>query len=214
MDKYFAATLVVALAFGPEASGDCVLSDEQLSSMKDVEDSLASQRRRTEAWKTSWGGLLMGAAVYQAYEATRPEDERGNASEASLWVGAVRSLIASASFAITPSAADIDRSPYTCEGFKQSQKSLARGIRLQKKGKSLGKHLTVVGYNAVFAIYLGAVHGEWKEAGVGMLIGVAVGELQILTQPNGLKRIGDRGKLALSPWLSRESQGLMLVGSF
>lgn len=147
----------------------------------------APARRWTLWWSIGFGALTVGQAV--------PAPFLDKATRIDFLVGAVSSAVSVVYTLVTPlSAGSADRrfakiveaGGDPCAIAAKGRAILADAADDESGGRGwLAQTLNVV-FNAVVALWLGVGYGHWwsaLESGVG---GLALGEVMILTQPDGL----------------------------
>ena len=120
----------------------------------------------------------------------------------------------------------LDTDASRCAYVARGEQFLARDAKNEDENRGWIQHaLQIAGSTALFLI-LGVGFDHWKNAIINGVAGIALGELQILTQPTGLigawerYRAGDLGAtkskitLHLAPKLSTTSAGLALEATF
>ncbi len=70
-----------------------------------------------------------------------------------------------------------------CADLARAGAVLARTARRERFGRRWVGHAGIVGFNLVTLLIQGFGWGEWKEAGISSVLGVAVGEVMVVTQP-------------------------------
>lgn len=119
----------------------------------------------------------------------------------------------------------LDTDASRCAYVARGEQFLARDAQNEDESRNWLQHaLQIGGSLALFAI-LGFGYGHWQNAILNGAAGIALGELQILSQPTGLVgawaryRAGDLGSTArpsvtLAPRLAPSAVGLDLVATF
>lgn len=194
--------LTTATSAGAQPAQDCPLPDEATEALAErtIEERaafVAERFRRGEhaarTWTATFALGYLGIAVSQvaALVILNDDEERDT-----LWVGAVSSMIGVASFFALPLRAITDREEMEalapealagdCAALRRMEALLERAAASEEFGTSWLVHLGNVLFNLGVGLYLGLVHGEWVSGAIAAGVGVAVGELQILTQPTHL----------------------------
>ena len=188
---------------------------------------LADQARRAKQWNWTWGSVYVGATLGNVTWSLL-SDDRGRQNENH--VNAAKTAISVLSVALT--GVRVNARPRDtadpCEQVADREERLMAAARSEAKGQSWIKHTGVVGINLVTTLIVGFAFDRWRTGITGGLIGVAVGEIMVWTQPNGAVhalrdyRAGKLGSVAptggtswlLVPQIAPEHVGLALTGRF
>jgi MFS family permease len=113
-----------------------------------------------------------------------------------LWVGAIAAVIGVGTRILMPRAVLADRALIEelapaaasgdCEALARAEAVFVRDAEDEAFGSSWLIHVGAILFNLARGVYLGLVHDEWISGAIGAGIGIAVGELQIFTQPTDL----------------------------
>lgn len=164
-------------------------ADERLTA---IHDGLDRGARRARIWAWTWGGIYATTTIVQL--ATIPI--RGGDSRKDVAVAAPGAFLGVAVLALAPLKvmgdqrrlgallADAGPSADRCALLTEAERMLARDAASEAFGASPLVHLGNVVVNLGLALALGLGFGHWTAAGISLAVGVAVGELQILTQPS------------------------------
>lgn len=207
-----------------ELSADARM-DFVLSSMQHGEEAAVTW---TATFALSYLAITAGQLLWRVL--TPDEAEKIN-----LWVGAVSSMIGVASFFALPLSVIADRSEVEaearhrgdCAALARAEALFVRSAEGEDFGVSWLTHLGSVAFNLAIGLYLGIVHGEWVGGAISAGTGIAVGELQILTQPtdlpDALRRYQaaeldapppSRPVVSVAPSIGPTGAGLELRGAF
>jgi hypothetical protein len=163
----------------------------------------AAHRSRiwTFTWLSIYGALTIGNAVLTGV-ATNESDR------IAAGIGTAASFVGVLSVALNPpkvlfDSPRLDRAlaavgPDTnlCAVVSDAERYLLRGAKQQAFGKSPLIHVGNFVFNAGIGMLLGAGFGRWKEAMIDSIVGIAIGEVQIISQPDDLVRDLTRYRLA------------------
>ena len=113
-----------------------------------------------------------------------------------LWVGAIAAMVGVGTRILMPRAVLADRTLIEalapaatsgdCEALARAEAVFVRDAEDEDFGSSWLIHLGAILFNLARGLYLGLVHDEWISGAIGAGIGIAVGEVQIFTQPTDL----------------------------
>jgi hypothetical protein len=112
-----------------------------------------------------------------------------------------------------------------CPLLVEAERLLLRDAANEAEGRSWRYHTGNVVVNAAIFFLIGAGFGQWLGAAISGVIGIAVGETMILTQPDGAVaalrryRAGELGpaapaRLGLAPLAGPRANGVTLGFSF
>lgn len=201
-----------------------------------VEGALEHGARRARQWAWGWAGIYSAIATYN-FARLADADEAGRID---YLVGGSASLVGVATLAIHPLGVMRDQrrlerheragwpaEPGVCARLAFAEHLLLRDAASEKLGVSALTHAGSFLFNAGLSLLLGVVFGHWSQAAITGFTGLAVGELQIATQPvdvvHALTRYRD-GQLvqptgwlrgfALAPLLSPNRAGIALSLTF
>jgi hypothetical protein len=198
---------------------------------------LDTEARRARAWSWSWAGIYSAITVAQlATVPLREPDARVDA-----YIGAGASALGVAVLAVAPlkvmgdqrwlarrmAHAPADTDP--CALVADAERLLERSARSEAFGKSALVHAGSFVFNVALGLTLVGLR-HFDAAAITALTGIAVGELQIFTQPSGTigawqrYRSGALGEergpptpsraFAVSPFLGRGRVGMALGVAF
>jgi hypothetical protein len=153
---------------------------------------LAHGAFRAKVWSLTWAGIytaLTAGELGLALTTSNPSDQLNNG------IGAGSAFIGVLVIAVAPldimhdqhklekrlRLAPPDEDP--CAQLADAERVLLRGAKSEAFGKSVLVHAGSFVFNAGLGILLGAGFGHWNAAAQTALIGIAVGEIQINTQP-------------------------------
>jgi hypothetical protein len=145
---------------------------------------LDDQSRKMNIWNWGWG-LGFAAASAAQYGAVFLVDDEGR--KVDLVAGGSKAFIGAASVLVLPLG--VEEAPEStgdvCADLAEAEKRLIEGVRQQRKGRTLFRHSQGVALNVVTVFIVGFGWDRWIEGLIGALIGTAVGEVRIWTQPTG-----------------------------
>lgn len=185
---------------------------------------LGRNRSHMRAWNTTWFSIFTATTIAQGALAIT-SDFRGD--KAVYGLGAARAGLGALSIPILGvRTVDLKLEGSPCADLLAAEKALRENVRLHAKGRGWFKHTGVVALNTAAFLYLGFAFDEWPRAALGGVVGIAVGEIQIFTQPMGSRDIlsSYRDGLGpvppaattgwhLMPYATGDSVGLALVGA-
>ncbi len=201
-----------------------------------VREELRFAARRTRIWHWSWVAGYSGLTSYQLiYAGVETDDNKRNIQ----LVGAAGSFVGVLALLIMPrkvlsdqrwlerrltlARPDEDR----CAQLADAERLLARDAADQVSGQGPLQHVGTFVINIGLGLTMGLAFHDWTQAGITLLAGIAIGELQIATQPlhaaqaferyrsGELKPVRGHGLdfLAL-PTVTRDGLGVMLAARF
>lgn len=152
-----------------------------------LQDDLAEGRHHTRNWANSWGSLWALATVGQAVAAVKYQDPE---LRKDLWVGSVSSALGLIPTWIVPPKIIADGAEDDpCPTLAHEQMLLQRDAENDDANTGILAHAANFGVNLGIAAVLGAGFGHWSAAGISLGIGVAMGEMMILTYPRSASRL-------------------------
>ena len=239
-----AAVATLAAAANPAAAQQCpamqgaspALENTSTQARLDyIRARLGSEKAALRTWKLAWGLGIAGVGLVQLGLATVWDDEvdlkvitLDEDYRIDLYVGAIRSVIGSASMGVFPKPR-IDLPPQTgddCETLAAAEKALRDSASHVRAGHAPIKHAGVLALNTAVLLVLGLGYDRWQTALVGAGVAIAVGELIIFTQPMGAVgaledyKAGTLGDGSTTSWhivpspIGQMGLGLSAVGSF
>jgi hypothetical protein len=168
--------LVVVLAAGTAHADSC---EDDVALQAAVDDEV----KGLNIWSWSWGSIYAAAAVTQTAVAVALK--ANDPARVDLVIGAVSAFVGSASLFLLPLRFTRPLAhSRTCE-------TLEKVASEQAVGKSWLGHLGTVVVNAAILLIEGLGYGHWQAGFIGAGIGLAVGELNLWTQPTHLRSILD-----------------------
>lgn len=189
---------------------------------------LARAERGEEAARTwtaifALGYLGIAAGQLAVLSVSRDQERRDNMA-----IGAASSMIGVASLFVLPLSilhqrADIEAlaaraSEGDCEALARAEALMVAAAESEAFGASWLVHVGSVLFNLGVGLLLGVGYGHWISGAISAGVGIAIGELQILTQPTDLVDAVERyrrGDLALAPTGSiAAGPGFALGGTF
>lgn len=185
---------------------------------------LGAEARTAARWRWTWAAIFGAAAVGQLAIATAdvfPDDDRHDARQMSLYLGAAKAAIGvGVRLFIPPRIARPARTGEACADVRAARAAIAWTAVRERRSMALnvfgGLALNVSG-----SLYLGLVEDSWTDAGISFGMGTVVSIISAVTQPRRVWRQGGvhaDGPLVvgwqLTPWLARAGPGLAVTGSF
>jgi len=155
-----------------------------------METRLASEERRFSTWRTSW--MLAYSALVLGNLALAPVVAR--ADRVDYYTGAVTSAVGVATLALQPEQAPVTND--CAAGTDHSTACLGRRYRevsaFQRSSRGWLAHALCFAFNAGVSAFLALGYDRWRSAAANLVMGTAIGEWQIATQPHGaLEMLGD-----------------------
>ena len=188
---------------------------------------LARSARYATMWSVGWGATYGAITVIQLGMLPIAKDE-GDVAERV--VAAAKAAIGTVSFIVFPLTVIADQRwwarrrahapPDTdpCALLAQGERLLLRGAKSEAFGVSPLTHAGNFAINIAGSLVLGIAYGRWTTAAWTMVFGIAVGEIEIASQPQDMvlaleeyragnlapSRRAARPRWALSPSVSRD----------
>ncbi len=210
-----AAALAAVLAAAPVSAAGCREDvEERLEVLRGAFD---DQVRGLEIWSYSWGSIYTATAATQATVAATRRYE--DPARTDLIAGAVSAGVGSLTFWLAPLRFTVPlkrvragwADPDRCALLARAEAVRGKVESEQRLGKSWLAHGGNVLVNAGIALILGLGYGHWEAALISGLVGTAIGELNLFTQPAKLGRVAEDGTLRLVPIVTTQSAGAGLV---
>jgi hypothetical protein len=190
---------------------------------------MAIDARNERIWSGVWGGLYGGVIIVQSALAATEEDTGQRAENI---VGAAASAIGAGAILILPPSLERDQSWWVkhearapeadiCARLALAEHLMIKGAASEEFGIGPLTHIGNFVINIAGGLVLGLGFNRWGAFGYVSLVGIAVGEVQVITQPTGaiqdLRRYkdGDLGdgkqaarlNWAVRPWAGRDGGG-------
>lgn len=222
--KWKVAALAVAFLAAPafaaaeEAPAGCREDvEERLEVLRGAFD---DQIRGLEIWSYSWGSIYTAAAATQAIVTTqlKPDDP----ARTDLIVGAVSAGVGSLTFWVAPLRFTLPLknvrkdwdNPDRCALLARAEAVRTKVASEQRLGKSWIAHAGNVLVNVGISLILGLGYNHWQAALISGLVGTAIGELNLFTQPAKLDRVEEGPQLRLVPLVTTQGGGAGLFVVF
>jgi hypothetical protein len=146
-----------------------------------VEARLAQQERAFQRWRWAWVGIYTGLTVGNLVLA--PFTARRDRID--LYVGAASSAVAIPPLFIFTQPR-LDEPPCALESrLACAEQKLYDVAAFQREARGWVPHVATFVVNAAAGAVLGFGYGRWRSAALTFGIGMAIGEVQIFTQPRG-----------------------------
>ena len=218
-----AAVVAAALAIGPIASARAdAACDPALAARLDRV--LHAEARTAARWRWSWAAIFGAAAVGQLALATAdvfPDDDRHDARQMSLYLGAAKATIGvGVRLFVPPRIARPTLTGDACADVRAARAAIAWTAVRERRSMALNV-FGGLALNLGGSLYLGLVEDSWADAGISFGMGTVVSVISAVTQPRRVWRQGGvhaDGPLVLgwqlTPWLDRGGPGLAVTGTF
>ena len=222
----------------PGASSALAAADAD-ARLKFIQKGMRHAAHKARIWAWSGAGVLVAVGSFQLTGAIKVPD-RGDRID--LWAGAASIFFSLAQMAVVPPLVTIDQWTVDrhvrkagpggdrCRLLAEAERLLVRDARSEEQGTGLGMQVATLVFNFGTGLVLGFGYHRWDSAASNIVIGTALGELQILTQPTESVtllqryRAGDLSapkksardplRWALVPSLGRDRVGLSLGLNF
>ena len=203
-----------------------------------IDRKLRVEAHNARLWSGLWGAGYGAITVGQSILATTQTD---TGSRAENIVGAVASFIGVLAVVILPPSVERDQSWWEkhkrrlslhedpCATLATAEHLLVRGADSEEFGIGPLTHIGNFAINIAAGLVLGIGFNRWAAFAYVGLVGIAVGEAQVITEPTGaieaLRRykngdLGSDGKQAtrlnwgLAPWANRDGGGARFAFTF
>lgn len=181
--------------------------DRAAARVTELEKLLAREHKNLRAYRIGWATVFAAAAVGQvglAELAGPPRDIAIQVSAAKAAIGASFTPFLAPRFDLP------DKIPGQppCERLAALEKTLLYVAHRERRGVALYQHGLGAALNLAGLLYLGLVEDQWIEGLAGALIGSAVGELRLWTQPRRAIRSVDGAAEERGPWIGLAPMGL------
>jgi hypothetical protein len=229
---------VLLLALSATAEAQCPAMDGASSELAERTPServafLLERTRSVEEagriWSATFAMGYLGLAAAQIAVLTASTDQGRRADMA---IGAVSSLLGVASIVVLPMQVIVDRPEMEelapraaagdCDALARAERIFASDAGSEDFGTSWLMHVGSMLFNIGIGLVQGLGYGRWESGAISAAIGIAVGELQLLTKPTGhvaalvRDRTGrfDAPSLTLAPSVGPSFSGLALRADF
>jgi hypothetical protein len=216
-------TLALLVLIGAHArsahAGPC---DEHLDR---VASRLRSDAHRGRIHQWGWAAGNGAVAIGLLGVGLTADDEGARAEAYFGSGGSVLAAVLPLLFQRVPAIADsprLDRAlaetpagPERCALVVEADRMLARSARDERFARGFVSHAGNVLINAVGWVIVGLGWDRWKTGGLGALLSIAAGEIQIYTRPTGAMREWDRrGEWTVAPMIGGSQTGLLVGRTF
>jgi hypothetical protein len=184
------ALLVAAILVAPTPALAAEPTDAELKARASfLEQRLTTQRAHADAWWWGWSLFYGMGAVVQGVRAT---DADNDADKADRIIGSVQSSAALIRLLAQPHAGIEDapytpRRPVTREELEdyvaKGERALAVNAEATNAFGPWYAHLINVAVNGAAGLFIGLRYNAWDKAALSTGIGLAIGEVNILTAP-------------------------------
>lgn len=177
--------LVLALTAEPTTVFDGV-DRARLELIRDVE---REEAVRASVWRWGWGGAYAAITVAQAVAIPFLKDP---GDRVDFIVGAVSSGLGTLFTVLLPlsvisHAPKVQALPSSPEGLVEAERWLEEDSADEDFALSWVMHVGNVAYSAVTGLVLGLGWQRWVSAAINTAVGIAIGEVMILTTPRSLR---------------------------
>jgi hypothetical protein len=153
--------------------------------------------RDVDLWSWSWGTTYVAAGGAQAIATAFVRDQ---GARIDLSVGAVSAAIGALSLYGLPLQITLPLrasrrgfgDPDVCRVLVGAEGTLAEAAAAQRLSNGWVPHVGNIAFNAALALVLGWGFKRWESAALSAGIGLAVGEVNVLTEPHRLPGVLDR----------------------
>lgn len=184
-----ALTLTSPAAADPSRCPGAPRLDEQR--IGELEAILERESRYLAGWRAAWTSGFAASAIGQVAAGSLVDEPR----DLGLYVGAVKATVLALAVPLLAPRVDVPRpleGQTRCQRLRQLRRGLARAAASERRGGAWVRHAGNLAIHAAGSLYLGLARDQWLQALVTGLVGSAVGELAILTQPRGAIRASGR----------------------
>lgn len=159
--------------------------------LKFIRDHLSRERSRLSVWTGAWGGTYGVLAMGQMVAASVVKES----DRVDYFVGAGATLVGLASVVVTPPKALADQPALesrlaattdVCAALADAEKTLAADADGLAFGTSWVMHTASIVYNLAVGALLGFGFHHWQSGAINAVVGAALGEAMIFSQPTGL----------------------------
>lgn len=217
--KWKAAGLACALV---AASAHAQCREDVEARLETLAVAFDDQIKGLRIWSYSWGSIYGTVALTQGVIATA-QGQR-HTSNTDLWVGTISAGVGSLSFFLLPLRflGPLERvraqwdDPDRCGLLARAEATRAKVDHDQHLGKSWIGHAGNVLVNIGITLLLGLVYGHWQAGLISGGVGIAIGEVNLISQPTKLGLVSEPEPPAVRvvPIVSRELNGAGLVVIF
>jgi hypothetical protein len=146
----------------------------------ELQSAIDNELQGLRIWSISWGTIYGAATIAQFGAAAAVQNP---SQRIDFTVGAISAGVGTLSFYLLPLRFIVPLTgPHRCE-------KLAHVAKEEGIGKSWVGSVGNVAVNAIVTLILGAGFHHWQTALISGGVGIAVGELNLLTQPTNLLRL-------------------------
>jgi hypothetical protein len=185
-----------------------------------IRAAVAAEVPRLQLWRWSWTATYIALTVGQLI----PIPFLDASTRVDMWVGAASSAVGALLEALMPPdvvghAPRYAEFPATAEGLADAERLLRLDADNEDFSRSWLFHAGNVLFNAAIGLVLGLGWKHWDSAAISFGVGVAVGEVMIITQPHMLSFVSAAGgppppPLTVAPFLVTGGGGLAFGGRF
>ena len=204
------ALLVLLLAAAPALGAECPLppgaapalgAADGEARLRFLQHGMRHAARKARIWAWSSAGVLLAVANFQLLGALHVPD-RGDRID--LWVGAASVGFSLVQMAAVPPLVTIDQwrldsrvahappGADRCALLAQAERFLVRDARSEEQATGFAMQAVTVLFNIGTGVVLGLGFQRWDSAASNIFLGVALGELQILSQPTESVKLLER----------------------
>ncbi len=218
-----AGILVILAGWNSRAHAQCDPATAEAQRAR-IERLLADQQHKAHLWNLGWGIGFGGATVAQLVFAVRPQwapiINVNDKMQTSLYIGAVKSGLASVARTILPLRVErphIAPGTEPCAALAEAERALAVTARRERNSFWLN-HIGSLLANLGGTLILGLGYHAWGQAALSFAVGYPVGLISIYTEPRaGWHAHRSRSwvsGVSAAPLITPEIRGLAITGWF
>lgn len=199
--------LLVCSLLSAEPQGLDGVDGERLSLIKTLE---ADEAARASIWRWGWGGGYLALTLGQAIAVPFLTDP---GARVDFIVGAASSAVGAAlqiflPLSVIAGSRTVRALPGTSEGLAEAERVLEADAANEDFSISWVMHLGNVLFNVATGLVLGLGWQRWESAAYNVGIGIAVGEVMVLTTPHNLRALTRPPPLVVTPLVGPDLRGL------
>ena len=176
----------------PPGAAPALAAADAETRLKFIQKGMRRAAHKARIWAWSGAGALVAVGSFQLTGAIKVPN-RGDRID--LWAGAASIFFSVAQMAAVPPLVTIDQWTVDrhvrkagpdgdrCRLLDEAERLLVRDARSEEQGTGLGMQVATLVFNFGTGLVLGFGYNRWDSAASNIVIGTALGELQILTQP-------------------------------
>ncbi len=218
-----AGILVILAGWNSRAHAQCDPATAEAQRAR-IERLLADQDHEAHLWNLGWGIGFGGATVAQLVFAIRPQWAPiitvNDKMQRSLYIGAVKSGLASVARFVLPLRVErphIAAGTEPCAALAEAEHALALTARRERNSFWLN-HIGSLLANITGSLILGFGYDAWGQAALSLAVGYPVGLISIYTEPRAAWH-ANRSRswvsgVSAAPLITPDIRGLAITGWF